>query len=112
LSLWSGVLGRRARGSFDRDALERRNRWACTYLRAGVIASGAADSVVLPIRRERAEPGRGRRGRRARLRAPEHQVVEQREQVERERSAGQPEAVCVEVRQRQPAQADAELLNP
>jgi hypothetical protein len=41
---------------------------------------------------------------------PEHQVIEQREQVQRERGARQPEAVGIEVGQWQPAQADAELL--
>src|SRR5215207_1509539 len=41
---------------------------------------------------------------------PEHQVVEQREQVQRERGAGQPEAIGVQVAQRQAAQRDAELL--
>jgi hypothetical protein len=40
----------------------------------------------------------------------EHEVVEQREQVECERGAGQPQAVAVEVREREAAQRDAELL--
>src|SRR4051812_99220 len=39
----------------------------------------------------------------------EHQVVEQPKQVQRQRRAGQPDAVGVQVRQRQAPEADAEL---
>ena len=40
----------------------------------------------------------------------EHQIVEEREQIQRQRGAREPEPVAVEVRQPQPPQRDAELV--
>ena len=72
---------------------------------AGVVDDAGGDAEQHPAHELRLAAARQMPGRLG----AEHQVVEQREQVQRERRAVQPDAVGVQVGQRQAAEADAEL---